>query len=201
MTTVFIVCVLSLLPKYALGGHGTRVIDKKSSHDPKLEASNIMTSGERAWLLLNNLNNSETSNVQTETQPPERSSESKSRMYHNDPQTSNRPSTSEFLDNFMDELQPLSERFQINRSTNIDRATFTRINNQAHDGSIDSSYFLGLIYVYGFGLTEPDYSEALRWFKEAAMKGHKEAQCALGILLYNGVGNIGEDRKTAMVSK
>jgi FOG: TPR repeat, SEL1 subfamily len=181
--------MLFLPPKNALG-----LIDEKNSHDPKLEASHTMTSGERIWLSLN-------SNDTSKGEAPKSSSRGKSGMHPDDPHASKGSSKSEFLYEFMDEFQPLSERFEINRSTNIDRATFVQINNQAHDGSIDSAYFLGLIYVYGLGLTKPDYPEALRWFKEAAMKGHKEAQCALGMILYNGMGSIGQDRKTAMVSK
>lgn len=110
----------------------------------------------------------------------------------------NTSSLSAFVDEPMKDLYPLSEKFALNRSTKIDRLTFTRIHNQAHDGSLDSCYFLGLIYVYGLGMSKPDYHEALTWFKEAAMKGHTEAQSALGILLYNGVGSIGQDKRTAM---
>mmetsp|Transcript_7845 Transcript_7845/g.14785 ORF Transcript_7845/g.14785 Transcript_7845/m.14785 type:complete len:439 (-) Transcript_7845:727-2043(-) len=194
-TTVFMnVCMLFLLLKKSLG-HGATMIDENNSYDPKLEVGNTITSGERAWLLSNS---NEKPKGEAEVQSPKPSSGTKPRWHHRQPQSDNGSSKSGFVDEFVDEIQPLSERFEINRSTNIDRDTIVRINNQAHDGSIDSSYFLGLMYVYGLGFTEPDYLEGLRWFKEAAMKGHKEAQCAIGILLYSGAGDIGEDKKTAM---
>ena len=98
------------------------------------------------------------------------------------------------------EFYPFSNPHKLNMTTPIDRPTVARLHNQALDGSVDSAYFLGLIYLYGLNpMTPPDALEAMEWFEKAAMQGHAEAQCGLGLLLYHGIGDVGEDRKTAMV--
>ena len=98
----------------------------------------------------------------------------------------------------LDVFHPFSNIHGINETTNIDRATIARLHNQAQDGSVDSSYFLGLIYLYGLHFSESNAMKASKWFKDAAEQGHSEAQCALGLLLYDGIGGVGKDRKTAM---
>eukprot|EP00814_Leptocylindrus_danicus_P019926 CAMPEP_0116017126 /NCGR_PEP_ID=MMETSP0321-20121206/7870_1 /TAXON_ID=163516 /ORGANISM="Leptocylindrus danicus var. danicus, Strain B650" /LENGTH=334 /DNA_ID=CAMNT_0003487275 /DNA_START=130 /DNA_END=1134 /DNA_ORIENTATION=+ len=84
---------------------------------------------------------------------------------------------------------------EVDRSTKIDQVAFARISNAANDGSVQAAYFLGLVYLYGM---EPLYSAtqinpkphlAIKWFRFAAEGGHRDAQTALGLLLYNGMGN------------
>ena len=98
----------------------------------------------------------------------------------------------------LDAFHVLSDRHGLNQTTAVSRATIAQLHNQAQDGSVDSSYFLGLVYLYGLDFSRSDAVKALQWFKEAAEKGHIEAQCALGLLFYYGIGAIGKDRKKAM---
>jgi len=171
-----------------------------SRRDPKVEMTNEMTTGESAWLSSNN--NAMTFGYDAhDGQSPEISAGGNDSGRKSHKSYSGQSFKSEAMDEFIEGFSPLSEKFEVNRFTKIDKGTFAKINNQAHDGSIDSAYFLALIHFYGLSTNKPDYEEARRWFKDAAVKGHTEAQCALGILLYDGVvGSIGMDKKTAMVS-
>ena len=101
-------------------------------------------------------------------------------------------------DNVIQEFLPLSDPHGLNQTTSIDRSTVARLHNQAQEGSVDSSYFLGLIYLYGLNNMTPDPSKAVKWFGKAASVGQAEAQCALGLILYHGLGQVGTDKKTAM---
>eukprot|EP00979_Chaetoceros_neogracilis_P013332 scaffold3789_cov247-Chaetoceros_neogracile.AAC.4 len=96
------------------------------------------------------------------------------------------------------EFHIFSDRHGLNQTTVVDRATIAQLQNQAQDGSLDSSYFLGFIYLYGLDSSSSDAVKALKWFKEAAIKGHSEAQCVIGMIFYDGIGAVGKDRKTAM---
>ena len=84
---------------------------------------------------------------------------------------------------------------EVDRTTYIDRVTFARVSNAANDGSIEAAYFLGLVYLYGMEpshlatKTHPKPHLAIRWFRFAAGGGHRDAQTALGLLLYNGMDN------------
>ena len=49
------------------------------------------------------------------------------------------------------------------------------------------AYKTGLMYAKGDGVTQ-DYSEALKWFREAADQGNSDAQRQLGLMYYDGIG-------------
>ena len=49
----------------------------------------------------------------------------------------------------------------------------------------ESAYLLGLFYLYGLESLSPDEEAAIGWFRKAAVSGHNDAQCAIGLLLYS----------------
>jgi len=149
--------------------------------DPRIE-ENIM-SGERVWKSMNKVK-------EMSRGPASRKLSQKHSNYQ--------PPVQKSRHRQLDVFHPFSNTHGINQKTVIDRATIARLHNQAQDGSVDSSYFLGLIYLYGLHFSESNAMKASRWFKDAAEQGHSEAQCALGLLLYDGIGAVGKDRKTAM---
>ena len=51
----------------------------------------------------------------------------------------------------------------------------------------EAQYYLGTMYYTGDGV-EKDYSQALRWFRLAALQGHTKAQFNVGGMYYNGTG-------------
>jgi len=53
--------------------------------------------------------------------------------------------------------------------------------------SVDALYFLALMRLYGLGVAQ-DEMRAAELFRRAAEKGHKEAESAMGMLLYHGQG-------------
>lgn len=96
------------------------------------------------------------------------------------------------------EFHPFSEHHALSKSTEINRSTVARLHNQALGGSIDSCYFLGLIYLYGLNDMTPNPKKAVLWFEKAANEGHVEGQCALGLILHHGLGDVEQDREVAM---
>ena len=54
-------------------------------------------------------------------------------------------------------------------------------------GDSEAQYALGQFYLHGWGVKKSD-TEAVKWFKEAAEKGHPGAMIYLGRLYENGLG-------------
>jgi len=61
---------------------------------------------------------------------------------------------------------------------------------------LDSAYLLGVFYLYGLADLAVSPSSALQWFYRAAIRGHVDAQCTLGILFYRGVNILESNRKS-----
>ena len=57
----------------------------------------------------------------------------------------------------------------------------------AEQGDAGSQYYLGLMYVYGFGVPQ-DYAEALKWYRRAAEQSDAHAQHDLGSMYFHGIG-------------
>ena len=58
----------------------------------------------------------------------------------------------------------------------------------AATNDVASMFNIGLIYYRGKGMKEPDYKNALIWFKKAADAGDASAQYKLACIYYNGEG-------------
>lgn len=56
-----------------------------------------------------------------------------------------------------------------------------------------SEYLIGLNYYTGDVLVDKDISKAVKWFDEAAYKGHKEAKRRLAYIYYFAEGSIEKD--------
>ena len=57
----------------------------------------------------------------------------------------------------------------------------------AEQGDAGAQYYLGLMYVYGFGVPQ-DYAEALKWYRRAAEQSDAYAQHDLGSMYFHGLG-------------
>ena len=57
----------------------------------------------------------------------------------------------------------------------------------AEQGHTNPQINLGLLYQYGYGVTQ-DFSESAKWYRLAANKGNSVAQSNLGSFYYNGTG-------------
>jgi mono/diheme cytochrome c family protein len=66
-------------------------------------------------------------------------------------------------------------------------STFERLLGQARDGDVASRNLVGYMLATGQG-TDPDHSEALRWFEAAAEEGDVIADVNVAILRYLGAG-------------
>lgn len=56
-------------------------------------------------------------------------------------------------------------------------------------GHAESLYYVGMMYFYGKGVSDPDdHSISTKWYKRAAEKGHPLAQCCLSEAYMNGYG-------------
>ena len=66
----------------------------------------------------------------------------------------------------------------------------------AAQGDVFSQYFLGLMYEFGFGVTQ-DYKEAVRLYGLAAAQGDADAQLNLGLMHLRGDG-VAQDYKEAV---
>lgn len=95
------------------------------------------------------------------------------------------------------EYTPLSKPYGIEMSTSLDATQFANLQTSAEGGSADSSYFIGLAYLYGLGGQKSSPVKAFRYFRTSASQGHGDAMCATGILLYYGWG-VGRDTKGAV---
>ena len=69
--------------------------------------------------------------------------------------------------------------------------TVAKLRGAAAAGDVDAMYALGRAYsmggFYGWGL-EQNYTEAIRWYREAANRGHKVAANNLGVIYGRGLG-------------
>ena len=57
----------------------------------------------------------------------------------------------------------------------------------AEQGGVDAQYFLGVMYLYGEGVSQDDF-QAADWIGRAADQGHAPAQYLIGILYRTGEG-------------
>ena len=111
-----------------------------------------------------------------------------------DPSTNKIHPESSFLTR---EFHPLSKPHGIDRTTVLDPTQYTTLKSSSTSGKSHSHYLLGLTNLYGLPpLTEPNEITASTYFRRAAVLGHSDAQCALGLLLYKGYGGIGRDAKS-----
>ena len=58
----------------------------------------------------------------------------------------------------------------------------------AHEGSAEAAFLLGLAWLDGSVVSDPDPREAAGWLRRAARAGLPAAQCALGSLYREGIG-------------
>jgi uncharacterized protein len=58
----------------------------------------------------------------------------------------------------------------------------------AEDGNLSAQTNLGVMYYQGRGMDAPNYQEALRWYRIAAMQGYPDAQFNLGLAHMEGKG-------------
>lgn len=115
-----------------------------------------------------------------------RGTESNNRRQHNE--SSKAPRI--FSSDLQHELNHIGNDYLgLNQTTVIDQATLSNIVNAAERGrSVESAYFLGMIYAYGLAssVQKVNFSQAEKWFRVAAKEGNSDSQCALGLLLYHG---------------
>ena len=57
----------------------------------------------------------------------------------------------------------------------------------AEAGDAEAQTDLGFMYANGLGVPQ-DYTEALKWYRKAAIQGYTKAQYALGAMYANGIG-------------
>lgn len=208
----FLLLGISIIP--CMGKNQTFIDEKESIllkyRNPRSEIEQNITSGEQAWLSFQNRhafkqqtkNNPKKISKDSSRQarvlnppPPlfrkNRSKRERQRL----PSIQKKSSEKKLLRN---EFHPLSEHHALTQTSHIDRVTVARLINLAHDGSVDSYYFLGLIYLYGLNEMTPNAVKAKEWFEKAAKAGHTEGQCALGLTLHHGIGDVKQDTKMAM---
>lgn len=82
-----------------------------------------------------------------------------------------------------------------NRAGN-DPGALKDLRQRADAGDAAAQRNIGLLYVYGWGVTQ-DYAEAMRWFRKAADQGYAAAQTNVGVLYQHGWG-VGQDYVAAM---
>ncbi len=68
-----------------------------------------------------------------------------------------------------------------------DASDFRQTLQLAEQGYAEAQYNLGVMYDSGRGVRQ-DYTEAVKWYREAAEQGDIEAQYNLGAMYYNGQG-------------
>ena len=66
----------------------------------------------------------------------------------------------------------------------------------AEHGHVYSQFILGFFYQHGVeDFIKQNMTEAARWFHIAAIHGNVYSQYILGVILYNGIGNVEEDKE------
>lgn len=73
--------------------------------------------------------------------------------------------------------------------SNATAISFDSLLNDASNGNANDQFFIGELYYNGVG-TEPNYSEAFKWYKKAAEKNHIDAQYSVGFMLEEGQGVV-----------
>ena len=58
----------------------------------------------------------------------------------------------------------------------------------AYDGDAEACYRLGVLYDYGAGDAQQNFTSALEWYRTADAYGHPQAAAAIGYLYLNGCG-------------
>lgn len=58
----------------------------------------------------------------------------------------------------------------------------------AEEGGLDVAVLLGEVYEEGFSDLEPNYWEAVKWYRYGAERGAYTAQLSLGMMYYHGKG-------------
>ena len=72
-------------------------------------------------------------------------------------------------------------------SINISATDLQKWHAQAAQGHASDQAFLGILYQTGVGVPQ-DYTEAAKWYEQAAIQGDVHAQALLGMLYYEGQG-------------
>ena len=68
------------------------------------------------------------------------------------------------------------------------KSAFERLKEKAEGGDADAQVYLGHSYANGLGV-ETDIGQAMSWYRNAALNGHAQAQCDIGVrYLYGGMG-------------
>lgn len=62
----------------------------------------------------------------------------------------------------------------------------------AHEGHAGAQFNLGVLYATGYAGPQ-DFTQAARWYRQAAERGHALAQCNLGVLYEHGQGVLQSD--------
>ena len=175
------------------------VIGEDSStdfHDPRSEIRQKVTSGEEHWSSISKRDKSDSKSRPTTPG----STVDPFEMNISEEFTQEDGSFEEYLQYKIPSNLDKELRSIMQLDDHIDRITFATIKNSAEAGSLDSAFFTGLIFLYGFANVSKDPLKAIEWLRRGATSGHAESQCGLGLLLYYGIqGIIGIDRKTAML--
>jgi len=68
------------------------------------------------------------------------------------------------------------------------KSDFERFREEAEKGNADAQVYLGHSYANGLGV-EKDMGQAMSWYRKAALNGHTQTQCDIGVrYLYGGMG-------------
>lgn len=84
------------------------------------------------------------------------------------------------------------------RQNRISAEELNRLIAQAGKGDKDSQFKLGDIYINGEGVPI-NYSEAMHWYKKAALQGHADAQFSVGLMYDKGHIGIPKNNENAYV--
>ena len=88
---------------------------------------------------------------------------------------------------------------QINHTTSLSSPQLAQLKTSTllTPSDPNSNYFLGLAHLYGLSSLPPSAVSASKFFRISAEAGSADAACALGLLLYFGIGGVGRDSKAA----
>lgn len=99
-------------------------------------------------------------------------------------------------------LYDLGNCYEFGHGVNADRMrAFRCYITSANGGHSMAQNKLGLIYscvLQGFGIPDPDYSQAVYYFQQAADQGWASAQHSLGVYYYQGLGVEAQDINKAV---
>ena len=77
-----------------------------------------------------------------------------------------------------------------------DENSIVHLERSAKEGNAEAQCALGVDYYFGLGV-ERDYSEAVKWWRQAAEQGNVKAQCAMGDCYCFGEG-VAQDYSEAV---